>query len=142
MSTPKPSTELSEAVRHWVHFDNLAETLNKQVTNARTKRSEYEKKTIGLLDGMGLRNVSMEVHGATLTRGVRSESEQLSWTFLESSLHSYFAMKKQPDQTPAILDFLQAKRTVKSVEFLKKTRAQTSAQKTLPPSQLPPIKDT
>jgi len=121
MSAPKPTADLSEAVRHWVHFDNLAETLNKQVTNARTKRSEYEKKTLTLLDGMNMKNVSLEIHGATLTRSVKSESEQLSWTFLEKSLHSYFASKKQPDQTAAMLEFLQQVRTVKSVEYLKKT---------------------
>jgi len=117
----KPSADLSEAVRHWVHFDNLAETLNKQVMNARTKRSEYEKKTMTLLDGMNLPNVSMEIHGATLTRSIKSESEQLSWSFLEKQLHSYFASKKLPDQTDAMVEFLQKARTVKSVEYLKKT---------------------
>jgi hypothetical protein len=121
MSTPKPTADLSEAVRNWVHFDNLAETLNKQVVNVRAKRSEYEKKTLTLLDGMNMKNVSLEIHGATLTRNVKSESEQLSWTFLEKSMHSYFASKKQPDQTDMILDFLQKTRTIKSVEYLKKT---------------------
>jgi hypothetical protein len=116
-----PSAELSDAVRHWVHFDNLAETLNKQVTNARTKRSEYEKKTLTLLDSMKLPNVSMEVHGAILTRGVKTESEPLTWGFLEKTLPSYFAAKKQPDQTAAILDTLQKARTVKNNEYLKKT---------------------
>jgi hypothetical protein len=119
--TTKPSAELSNAVQHWVHFDNLAETLNKQVTNARTKRAEYEKKTLTLLDSMNLKNVSMEVHGATLTRSVKTDSEQLSWSFLEKHLHTYFASKKQPDQTTAILDSLQKARTVKSVEILKKS---------------------
>jgi hypothetical protein len=116
-----PSAELSDAVRHWVHFDNLAETLNKQVANARAKRSEYEKKTLTLLDSMKLPNVSMEVHGATLTRGVKTESEPLTWGFLEKTLSSYFAAKKQPDQTAAIIDTLQKARTVKNNEFLKKT---------------------
>jgi uncharacterized membrane protein YgaE (UPF0421/DUF939 family) len=127
MTTPKPSTDLSEAVRHWVHFDNLAETLHKQVVNARTKRSEYEKKTLTLLDGMKLSNVSMEVHGAILTRTVKTESEQLSWSFLEKTLHSYFASQRQPDQTQAILDFLQKARTVKSVDYLKKTNPKKDA---------------
>jgi hypothetical protein len=124
----KPSADLSEAVRHWVHFDNLAETLNKQVMNARTKRSEYEKKTLTLLDGMNLPNVSMEVHGATLTRSVKSESEQLSWSFLEKQLHSYFASKKQPDQTQPMLEFLQKARTVKTSEYLKKTSPKKPAE--------------
>ena len=121
MTAPTPSADLSEAVRHWVHFDNLAETLNKQVVNARAKRTEYEKKTLTILDGMKLSNVSMEIHGATLTRTIKSESEQLSWSFLEKTLHTYFASHKQPDQTTAILDSLQKARTVRSVDFLKKT---------------------
>ena len=79
----QPQQLLQQSVRAWVHFDNLAETLNKQVTNARAKRAEYEKKTLTLLDSMNLKNVSMEVHGATLTRSVKTDSEQLSWSFLE-----------------------------------------------------------
>jgi hypothetical protein len=118
---PQASSELTEAVRHWVHFDNLAETLNKQVTNARAKRSDYEKKTLSLLDGMKLQNVSMEVHGATLTRSVKTETEPLTWGFLEKTLAAYFAAKKQPDQTASILDTLQKARTVKTVDHLKKT---------------------
>jgi hypothetical protein len=40
---------------------------------------------------------------------------------LTATLAAYFAAKKQPDQTSAILDTLQKARTVKTVDHLKKT---------------------
>ena len=42
--------ELIDAVRHWVHFDNLAEVLSKQVVNARALQKKYEEKIITILD--------------------------------------------------------------------------------------------
>ena len=63
----KPHPELNEAVRHWVHFDNLSETLTKQVTNARAMRSKFEEKVLTILYSMSLKTVALEINGATLT---------------------------------------------------------------------------
>jgi hypothetical protein len=116
----KPNPELTEAVRHWVHFDNLSETLTKQVTNARSMRSKFEEKVLSILDSMSLRNVALEINGATLTRASKKESSNLSWTLLEKSLHDYYKMKGRTDETDAIIEHIQNSREVKSVDYLKK----------------------
>ena len=115
--------DLVEAVRHYVHFDNLAEALNKQVTNARSMRSEYETKILTNLESTGMKNAVLQINGATLQRATRSQSNPLSWGFLEEKLHAYYTSHpiRSNDETTAILDFLQNRRGSKTTEYLKKT---------------------
>ena len=117
----KPATELVDAVRHWVHFDNLAESLGKQVQNARTLRGEYETKVLKHLDTTGMKNAVLQINGATLQRSTKSKPIDLSWTYLEDQLKAYYKTKGKPDETTAVLDFLQRHRAMKTQEFLKKT---------------------
>jgi hypothetical protein len=130
MTAPRPTPELIESVRHYVHFDNLAESLTKQVTNARTLRSEYETKVLTLLDTTGMRNAVLQINGATLQRSSKSKPTDLSWTFLEENLRAYSKAKGKPDETTAILEFIQQRRGAKTVEFLKKTSAEAAGKKT------------
>jgi hypothetical protein len=111
--------DLIEAVRHYVHFDNLAEALNKQVANARNMRAQYENKILTNLEVSGMKNAVLQINGATLQRASRIQSNPLGWGFLEEHLHSYY--KNRPDETKAILDFLQTHRGAKTTEYLKKT---------------------
>lgn len=125
-----PQAELVDAVRHWVHFDNLAESLNKQVTNARNMRNTYEEKVLKLLEASKMQNAVLQITGASLQRQVRVKQTDLSWGFLEEQLHLYYSTKGKPDETNQILDFLQKHRGSKSVECLKKTmNADQSAKK-------------
>jgi len=117
MSTP----ELIEAVRHWVHFDNLAESLTKQVQNARTLRSTYETNVLKQLEIGGLKNAVLQINGASLQRASKAKAVDLSWTFLEEQLKVYYKTKGKPDETATVLDFLQRNRSTKTVEYLKKT---------------------
>ena len=117
----KPNPELVDAVRHYVHFDNLAETLTKQVANARAKRNEYENKVIHSLESAGMKNAVLQISGATLQCTSKYQSNPLSWGFLEEQLHAYYAEKKRPDETAGILDFLQGRRGGKTHDVLKKT---------------------
>lgn len=134
----KPNPELNDAVRHWVHFDNLSETLTKQVSNARSMRSKYEDKVLTILDSMSLKNVALEINGATLTRATRRESSNLSWTLLEKSLHDYYTSKGKSDETDAIIEHIQKSREVKTIDYLKKSSLSGSA----PGSALPSSKKT
>lgn len=118
---PRPQTELVDAVRHWVHFDNLAETLTKQVSNARTMRNKFEEAILKLLDSSGLRNAILQINGANLQRQSQFKSTNLSWSFLEEQLHEYYKTKGKPDETATVLEFLQKHRGGKSVDYLKKT---------------------
>jgi hypothetical protein len=122
MSNTGGTSELSEAVRSWVHFDNLAESLNKQVANVRNLRNQFEAKILEIMDRMGLhQNASLKITGAVLQRAQRSKQSDLSWSFLEEQLHEYHKASGKRDDTAQILQFLQTHRGTKSVEYLKKT---------------------
>jgi hypothetical protein len=114
--------DLVEAVRHYVHFDNLAEALNKQVANARTMRGQYETKILTNLEATGMKNAVLQINGATLQRASRSQANPLSWGFLEEQLHAYYAANpSRGDETTTILNFLQNRRGSKTTDYLKKT---------------------
>jgi hypothetical protein len=133
MTTPLPQRELVEAVRHFVHFDNLAETLNKQVYSARTMRSKFEDQVLKMLEATGMKHATLQISGATLQRATRSKSVDLSWSFLEEQLHMYHKTKGLRDDTTTIMDFLQTHRGTKTQEYLKKT-AEQAPEKTPGPS--------
>jgi hypothetical protein len=116
-----PQADLVDAVRHWVHFDNLAESLQKQVTNARSMRNTFEEKILRHLDTTAMRGAVLEITGAKLQKATRPKTTDLSWTYLESNLHEFYKSRGKPDDTAAILEFLQAKRDTKLVPYLKKT---------------------
>jgi hypothetical protein len=134
--TPTQSQEdLATAVRQWVHFDNLAENLNKQIANVRTLRGQYETKVLDLLAHQNLRNASLRVNGATLQCATKSKATDLSWTFLEEQLHEYYRNKGTRDDTPDILTFLHRHRGGKTIEYLKKTPLQASSVPSTPAPQ-------
>ena len=116
-----PQEDLVYAVRHYVHFDNLAETLNKQVINVRNMRAKFENDILTMLEAQGMKNAVLQISGATLQRQTRHQSTNLSWSFLEEQLHEYYKSKGKPDETVGILDFLQKHRGGRSVDYLKKT---------------------
>ena len=118
-----PNRDLIEAVRHFVHFDNLAETLSKQITNARNMRSAFEEQVLKLLETSGMRNATLQINGATLQHATKSKPGDLSWGFVEEQLHAYYKTKGRPDDTKEVIDFLQKHRGAKIQEYLKKTVA-------------------
>jgi hypothetical protein len=116
-----PQADLVDAVRNWVHFDNLAESLQKQVSNVRGLRNTFEEKILTYLDTTAMRGAVLEITGAKLQKATRPKTTDLSWTYLESNLHEFYKSRGKPDDTAAILEFLQAKRDTKLVPYLKKT---------------------
>ena len=124
--------DLIESVRSWVHFDNLAESLNKQVNNVRNMRSTYEEKILKMLDTTGMRNAVLQITGATLQRQTQVKPVDLSWTLLEEQLHEYYKLNRKPDETVQIVEFIKKHRGTKSSEYLKKTVTADSAQKKNP----------
>ena len=120
MTTPAPKTELIDSVRHWVHFDNLAETLGKQVTNARQMRKTFEEKIIRTLDTSGMKSAVLQINGATLQRKTEFKARDLSWSLLEEQLHEFFKGKPR-DDTNAIIEFIQSRRGGKTSEYIQKT---------------------
>lgn len=131
--TANPSPEdLATAVRQWVHFDNVAENLNKQLANIRALRNEYEAKVLELMARQNLQNTTLRVTGATLHHATRSKSTDLSWSFLEEQLHEYFRSKNVRDDTSELIAFLHRHRGGKTIEYLKKTPIPPSTTLTVP----------
>ncbi len=114
------NAELADAVRNWVHFDNLAENLNKQVSNARALRNQYETKILTTLESANMKQMVIRVSGATLQHATRYKQNDLGWTMLREQLHEYYKTKGRRDETDEILDFLQNGRGGKTVAYLKK----------------------
>lgn len=108
---------LVDAVRNWVHFDNLCMLLNKQMTTARNMKASFEEKVLTLMAG----TKRLRIQGAILEPASKKSATSLSWSGLEEALHKYYSTNKKTDETDAILAFLRDNRGSKSMLYLKKT---------------------
>jgi hypothetical protein len=68
-----------------------------------------------------MRDAVLQISGAQLQRASTYRSTNLSWTLMEEQLHEYYKSRGKPDETAAIVDFMQKHRGGKSVDYLKKT---------------------
>jgi hypothetical protein len=117
--------ELANAVRNYVHFDNLATSLSKQASNARKLRDEFENTIINTLETNNMANATIQIHGGKLIVADDKHSQPLTFTRLEEQLHKYFLEKRvqnvsAPDETSEILKFLRKNREVEITKKLKK----------------------
>ena len=124
--------ELVEQVRNYVHFDNLAESLAKQTTNARTMRKQCEEKILTMLETSGMRNAILQISGATLQRETEVKQQDLSWSCLEEQLHQYYRSRGKPDETAQVVEFVRKNRPTKTSEYLKKNVAADPTRKKNP----------
>ena len=111
------SPGLVDAVRNWVHFDNVCTMLGRQVTTARNMRNTFEERVLAQLGG----TKRLRIKGAILEPASRKNSVVLNWSVLEESLHKYYSTQKKTDETDAILKFMREHRETKTVTYLKKT---------------------
>jgi len=107
---------LIDAVRNWIHFDNLCTNLSKQMISARNLRNRYEEQVI---QQMG-KSKRLRISGAILEPTTKNTSITLNWTTLEETLHNYYEDTKKPDETDNLLKYLKENRGQKSTVFLKK----------------------
>ncbi len=109
--------DLVDAVRNWVHFDNLNTMLSRQLQTARNMRNTFEEKILSLLGN----TKRLKIQGATLEPVVKKINTPLNWTTLEESLHKYYESNGKKDETDAILNYLKEHRGSKNLTLLKKT---------------------
>jgi len=109
--------DLIDAVRNWVHFDNLNLNLAKQIVTARNMKNTFEEKVLKLLG----KTKRLRIQGALLEPATRTNSMPLNWGLLEDSLKKYYEHENKPDETEKIIAFLKENRGSKTVTHIKKT---------------------
>lgn len=136
-------SDMANWVRNWVHYDNLALGLNRQATNARRLREDYETKIIGNLQSNSMENAVIQIAGGRLTVNEERHSQPLTLTRLEEILRGYYANKGATgplDETAEIMKFLRKQRGFEITKKLKKTTvAPLPPLPPLPTGQLPSL---
>lgn len=116
------TNEFANMVRNWVHYDNLATNLNRQVQNARKLKDEFEQQIIGMLKGSKMEKAVIQIAGGRLLVGEEKHTNPLTITRIEELLHAYYARKPvgTTDETPEIMKFLKSQRGFETNLRLKK----------------------
>ncbi len=130
------TNDLGNWVRNWVHYDNLALGLNRQATNARKVRDEYENKIITHLQQNSMENAIIQIAGGRLVVNEERHSQPLTLHRIEELLRAYYIAKGAAaaghlDETPNIMKFIKQQR---GFEVNKRLKKQSGA----PPAPLPP----
>ena len=112
---------LQSAVRAWVHFDNLANTFNKQAQNARAQKQVHEKEVQNILFAMQQSTAILEVNGARLQFQQKETKSNLSWSWLQDNLRAWFMSSESRGKTAEdLFKYLQGRRSTKITEALEK----------------------
>ena len=116
-----PKQKLIEAIRGWIHMDNLVESFNQQATNARNLRNKHEQEAITLMKQLGLSASTIQVSGASLNIQKKKVPSGLSWGYLEKEIPAWATRSGVPaNQSSALVKWLHEHREMKEVESLKK----------------------
>jgi len=112
-----PDTDpLSDAVRNWVHFDNLYSMLLKQANSALSMKKTFEERVLSLMGNTKRININSGV----LEPAIRKNNISLNMDKLEESLHKYFDINKKTDETAKIVAFIQQSQDTKTTRFIQK----------------------
>jgi len=120
---------LAHNVRGWVHYDNMAAALQKQITNARKQRDSYEEQVQILLKQHQMPNAVIQISGGQLQLQEEKVTSGLTMKALLESTHSFFKGHPEipnPDKmTNELLQHIKDTRQVTTVLRLKKLKAAT-----------------
>jgi hypothetical protein len=113
--------KLIEAIRGWVHMDNLYENHAAQASNARALRAKYEKEAITLMKQLHLEASTIQISGGSLALQKRATPTSLSWGYLNKEIPAWATSTGiSPTQSQSLLRWLHEHRESKEVESLKK----------------------
>jgi len=131
MSEVETKRLLGEAVRSWIHMDNLCEHHSAQATNAREIRAKHEKEAITYMKALKYDKSTIQVSGAILELQTKSVASAPTWGFLEKEIAAWSATSGVTTaQTQSLLKWLHAHREIKEVEHLRKqSRSKTPLRK-------------
>jgi len=117
---PTNQQRLQQSVRAWVHYDNLANTFNKQTQNARTQKQVHEKEIQDILFAMKQSEAVLEVNGARLQFQRKETKSNLSWSWLQDNLRAWFSSESRGKTADDLFKYLQMRRSTKITESLEK----------------------
>ena len=117
---PTNQQRLQQSVRAWVHYDNLANTFNKQTQNARTQKQVHEKEIQDILFAMKQSEAVLEVNGARLQFQRKETKSNLSWSWLQDNLRAWFSSETRGKTADDLFKYLQMRRSTKITASLEK----------------------
>lgn len=121
MSEADTKRLLGEAVRSWIHMDNLCENHAVQASKAREMRAKHEQDAITYIKALNYEKSTIQVSGAVLELQTKSVASAPTWGFLEKEIAAWSATSGVTSaQTQSLLKWLQAHREIKEVEHLRK----------------------
>jgi hypothetical protein len=124
--TKDPKQRLIDAIRGWIHMDNLLENHNAQAANARTLKNKHEADAIALMKQMHLDKSTIQVSGASLTLQKKATPGALSWTYLEKEIPAWATRTGiTAVQSQSLIKWLHDHRELKETESLKKSGLKT-----------------
>ena len=80
---------LAHNVRGWVHYDNMAAALQKQIVNARKQRDAFEEQIQGLLKQHNAPNAVIQISGGQLQLQEEKSTSSLTMKGLTESIQSF-----------------------------------------------------
>ena len=128
MAAPAQNLEtIGNLIRHWVHYDNSINALNKQIRSLRDLKSNYESQVIKTLQDSTMKNPVIQIDGGRILLGEDKAQQPLSYTMLEGMLNKYYAAKPgSKPETKEILKFIRENRTSEVSKCLKRIHNQRS----------------
>jgi hypothetical protein len=117
------TNQLGNWVRNYVHYDNLASSLQKQLQNARKVKDDFESKIISTLEASNMSNAVIQIAGGKLTLAEEKHANALTLTRLEELLHNYYKSqgRQSTDETIDIMKYIKAERGSDTTKKLKKS---------------------
>ena len=129
---------LAHNVRGWVHYDNMAAALNKQIVNTRKQRDAFEEQIQILLKQHQMTNAVIQISGGQLQLQEEKLTAALTMKSLQESTASFFkAHPEIPNSDKLITEFLnhiKQQRPVNSSVRLKKLKAPATQAAGTPPN--------
>ena len=120
--------QLIDAIRGWVHMDNLLENHTAQASNARNVRAKYEKEAIALIKQLHLDTSTIQISGGKLILQKKSTLGSLSWGYVEKEIEAWAKSANiSPTQSKSLIQWLHDHRESKELESLKKIGLKTAA---------------
>ena len=117
---------LAHNVRGWVHYDNMAAALQKQITNTRKQRDTFEEHITSLLKQQQIPNAIIQISGGKLQLQEEKSVSSLTMKSLTESAQSFFRGRPEipnPDKMATeFMDHIKGQRTTTTSLRLKKLK--------------------